>query len=55
MFAPTQDDYVTSSRMATKKKIKQLGAEIIPGTDVKIDGQLLKGGWTDKNFRPSEK
>ena len=28
-YAPTQDDYVTSSRMATKKKIKQLGAEIV--------------------------
>jgi hypothetical protein len=55
MFAPTQDDYVTSSRMATKKKIKQLGAEIVPGTEAKIDGQLLKDGWTDKNFRPSEK
>ncbi len=55
MYAQTQDDYVTSSRMATKKKIKELGAEIVPGTEVKIDGQLLKHGWTDKNFRPSEK
>jgi len=55
MYAPTQDDYVTSSRMATKKRIKELGAEIVPGTEVKIDGQLLKDGWTDKNFRPSEK
>jgi hypothetical protein len=54
-YAPTQDDYVTSSRMATKKKIKQLGAEIVPGTEIKIDGQFVKDGWTEKNFRPSEK
>ena len=38
-YAPTQDDYVTSSRMATKKKIKQLGAEIVPGTEIKIDDE----------------
>jgi hypothetical protein len=41
--------------MATKKKIKQLGAEIIAGTEVKIDGQFVTDGWTEKNFRPSEK
>jgi hypothetical protein len=38
--------------MATKKKIKQLGAEIVPGTEIKIDGQFVKDGWTEKNFRP---
>jgi hypothetical protein len=54
-YAPTQDDYVTSTRMATKKKIKQLGAEIVPGTEIKIDGQFVNDGWTEKNFRPSEK
>ena len=53
-YAPTTDDYVTSSRMATKKRIKQLGAEIVPGTETKIDGKFLKDGWTDKNFRPDE-
>jgi hypothetical protein len=51
-YAPTQDDYVTSTRMATKKKIKQIGAEIIPGTEAKIDDELLKDGWTEKNFDP---
>ena len=49
-YAPTQDDYVTSSRMATKKKIKDIGAEIIPGTEAKIDDALLHDGWTEKNF-----
>jgi hypothetical protein len=53
-YAPTADDYVTSSRMATKKKIKQLGSEIIPGTEAKIDGKFLKDGWTEKNFRPEQ-
>jgi hypothetical protein len=53
-YAPTTDDYVTSSRMATKKKIKQIDAEIIPGTEAKIDGKFLKDGWTEKNFRPDE-
>jgi hypothetical protein len=38
--------------MATKKKIKKLGAEIIPDTEVKIDKGLLADGWTAKNFVP---
>jgi hypothetical protein len=53
-YAPTQDDYVTSSRMATRKKIKQLGGEIIAGTEAKIDGALLEDGWTQKNFDPKK-
>ena len=54
-YAPTVDDYVASSRMATRKKIKQLGAEIVPGTETKIDGKLLNDGWTEKNFRPEQR
>lgn len=38
--------------MATKKKIKQIGAEVIPGTEAKIGDELLKDGWTEKNFDP---
>ena len=49
-YAITQDDYVTSSRMATRKRIKQLGGEIIPDTEAKIDDAFLKDGWTEKNF-----
>lgn len=51
-YAPTHDDYVMSSRMATKKKIKELGAEIIPDTEAKVDKGLLADGWTAKNFVP---
>ena len=40
---------------AAAEKIKQLGAEIVAGTEIKIDGQFVKDGWTEKNFRPSEK
>jgi hypothetical protein len=56
-YAPTRDDYVTSTRMATKKKIKELGAEIIPDTEAKVDGAMLTDGWTAKNFitKPSER
>lgn len=51
-YAPTHDDYVMSSRMATKKKIKELGAEIIPDTETKVDDEALTDGWTPKNFVP---
>ena len=53
-YAPTQDDYVASSRMATRKKIKQLGGEIIPGTETKIDDAFLKDGWIERNFDPKQ-
>jgi hypothetical protein len=46
------DDYVVSTRMATKVKIDQIRAEIIPGTEIEIDGGLLTEGWTKKNFDP---
>jgi hypothetical protein len=45
-FAITQDDYVVSTRMATKKKIKEVGGEIIPDTEAKVDDALLTDGWT---------
>ena len=32
-----EDDYVVSTRMATRRKIKQIGGEIIPGTKTEID------------------
>ena len=51
-YDPTHDGYVTSSRMATKKKIKQLGAEIIPDTEAKVDDAMLTDGWTAQNFVP---
>lgn len=51
-YVPTHDDYVTSSRMATKKKIKRRGAEIIPDTEAKVDDAMLTDGWTAQNFVP---
>jgi hypothetical protein len=49
-----KDDYITSSRMATKKRIKELGAEILPETEMKVDDTLLKDGLTGKNFDPTK-
>jgi hypothetical protein len=37
--------------MATRKKIEQLGAEIVPGTKAKIDSVFLTDGLTEKNFQ----
>ena len=45
-----EDDYVISSRMATRSKIKHIGGEIIPGTKTEIDDKHLEGGWTAKGF-----
>jgi hypothetical protein len=45
-----EDDYATSTRMATRAKIKQIGREIIPGTKTEIDDKHLGGGWTAKGF-----
>lgn len=45
-----EDDYVISSRMATRSKIKYIGGEIIPGTKTEIDDKHLDGGWTAKGF-----
>jgi hypothetical protein len=53
-FAITTDDYVTSSRMATRKKIREIGGEIVPGSEVKIDNSFLKDGWTERNFDPTQ-
>ena len=50
----TQDDYVTSTRMATRKKIKELGAEVVPDTEAKVDDEDVKDGLTEKYFRPKE-
>ena len=44
------DDYVVSTRMATRSKIKQIGGEIIPGTKTEIDEKHLLNGWTSKGF-----
>ena len=44
------DDYVVSTRMATRRKIKQIGGEIIPGTKTEIDEKHLQNGWTAKGF-----
>ena len=44
------DDYVVSTRMATRRKIKQIGGEIIPHTKAEIDEKHLQNGWTAKGF-----
>jgi hypothetical protein len=46
------DETRTSTRMATKEKIKEIGCELIPGSDRKIDAALLADGWTKKDFDP---
>ena len=53
-FDINKDDYVTSSRMATKKKIRELGAELVPDSEMKVDGTLLKEGMTGKSFDPAK-
>ena len=53
-FNIDKDDYVTSSRMATKKKIRELGVELLPDTELKVDSTLLKDGLTGKNFDPAK-
>jgi hypothetical protein len=40
--------------MATKKKIKELGVELLPDTELKVDSTLLKDGLTGKNFDPAK-
>jgi hypothetical protein len=45
-YAPTHDDYVTASRIATKKKIKELGAELSPAPKRRSSHRL-------KQVRPS--
>ncbi|WP_436642662.1 hypothetical protein [Microbaculum sp. FT89] len=49
-----EDEYVTSSRMATLSKIAELHARPIMGTEKKIDPELLKDGWTEINFDPDK-
>jgi hypothetical protein len=50
------DDYVLSTRLATREQIDRLHAEIVPGTEILIDSQYVKDdGWTDKGFIKSTK
>jgi hypothetical protein len=48
----TSDDYVTSTRLATKEKIVSIRGEIIPGTEASVGVEFVKDGWTAKNFDP---
>ena len=50
VYDAREDDYASSTRMATRSKIKQIGGEIIPGTKTEIDDKHLEGGWTVKGF-----
>jgi len=45
------DEYRTSTRMATAEKIAKIGGEIIPGTAYPLDSDELDDGWTGKNYR----
>ena len=49
-FVITRDDYVTSTRMGTKRKIKEIRAEIIPYTELKVSKSVLVDGLTATNF-----
>ncbi len=44
------DDYFVSTRMATRDKINDIGAEVLEDTETSVDSNLLSDGWTDKNF-----
>jgi hypothetical protein len=46
----TADDFVVSTRMATRSRIKHIRGEIIPGTKTEIDDKHLEDGWTAKSF-----
>ena len=46
----TADEYVVSTRLATRSRIKHIRGEIIPGTKTEIDDKDLEGGWTAKGF-----
>ena len=46
----TADDFVGSTRMATRSRIKHIRGEIIPGTKTEIDEKHLEDGWTGKSF-----
>lgn len=47
------DDYVESTRMATREKIERIHGEIIAERSAVIDDAFLTDGWTDKNFDPA--
>jgi hypothetical protein len=54
---PGSDQYKTSSRMATRKRIESMKTvELIEGTASFVDvSRLILGeGWTEKNFDPSD-
>jgi hypothetical protein len=44
------DDYVYSTRMATRQKIEQIRADVLEDTEAEIDSSLAPDGWTEKNF-----
>jgi hypothetical protein len=54
VYDASRDDFVTSTRMATRNKVERIGGEIIPGSDAHIDANLLKDEWTEKNFDPKK-
>jgi hypothetical protein len=52
---PGSDQYKTSTRMATRKRIESMKTvELIDGTAALVDvSRLIPGaGWTEKNFDP---
>jgi hypothetical protein len=53
VYDVTKDDYVISTRMATREKIHLIQAEVLPDTETKIDSSLLEDGWTKKDFDPN--
>jgi hypothetical protein len=51
-YIPQTDEIKQSTRMATKEKIKAIGAELIKDSERDIDADLVTDGWTEKNFDP---
>jgi hypothetical protein len=50
VYDVNRDDYVESTRMATRAKIKQIGGEFIRASKTEVDAKHLDDGWTAKGF-----
>jgi hypothetical protein len=54
LYDVSRDEYVVSTRLATKKKIKKIGGEIIPDTDAKVYDNQIIDGMTERHFDPTK-
>lgn len=54
MYDISTDEWTVSRRYATERGAEKMGAEIIAGSDLKVDVSDLEPGeeWTPRNFTP---